>query len=264
MSDTPSAFRLLIERLSRRMVFRRRLPARFGGAPIWVSPGAALGYFRSLDHVNWRELYDFAEHYVQPGAHVWDIGANVGVFSFSAAHRAGPSGSVFAIEADPWLVTLMRRSAALGAERAPVQVLCAAVAQQNDLLNFEITERTRSGSHLTGVAGASVDVVGKTCETNPVVTISLDWLLERRPPPQVVKIDVEGAELLVLSGARKLLHECRPVILVEASDARADELTVLLKSHHYELWDFTYGWNARQRVERATYNTLAVPRASTC
>jgi hypothetical protein len=133
----PSSFRRLCERLSRHWVIRRRLPERFGRTPLYVSPGASLACFRSLNADNWADLYRFAEYGVGPGSIVWDVGANVGVFAFCAAQRAGPSGRILAIEADAWLAELMKRSAILRRPAAAsVAVLCAAVAESVDIQSF--------------------------------------------------------------------------------------------------------------------------------
>jgi FkbM family methyltransferase len=251
--------RPILERLGSRLILRRRLPARFGRLPLCMSPGAALAYFGSLDRANWRELYTLAEHHVPPGATVWDLGANVGVFTFCAAHRAGPSGHVLAIEADPWLSDLLRRSAAAPGARAPVEVLCAAVAGSIELRKFSVTSRTRSGSHLSGASHSSSELVGAISETHPVLTVTLDWLAERRPTPQLLKIDVEGAELQVLQGASSLLERVRPVLMLECQEANADAVTTLLHAHGYRLYEFTGEAACGPLVSRATYNTLAFP-----
>ncbi len=253
--------RRCLEKLSRRLVLRRRLPARFGGRRLWVTPGAALAYYHSLDSRRWTDLFDLAEHGVNPGDHVWDIGANLGVFAFSAAHRAGLAGGVLAVEADPWLAELLRRSAAAktGAA-ATVEVLCAAAADGHRLELFATPGRARSGSHLASSPGAGDDMVGPTVAAHPVITISLDWLLAHRPPPAVVKIDVEGAELPVLQGASTLLARHRPRLLLEVYEPSADAITRLLHGHGYELFDFSGFWAGRRRVDRAVYHTLALPR----
>lgn len=258
-----SLLRTGLERISRRLVLSRRLPATFGGRALQVTPGAALAYWYPLDGGRWRDLFDFAEHCVKPGDCVWDVGANLGVFGFAAAHRTGSTGEVLALEADPWLADLMRRSVAAPAPAAaPVEVLCAAAAAAVGLENFATPERARSGSHLASAAGASEALVGRTIATNPVVTLSLDWLLERRRAPAVVKIDVEGAELPVLQGATQLLRRHRPRLLLEVYEASADAITALLRDAGYELYDFSAGWAARRRVDRAVYHTLALPKSS--
>ena len=254
-------FRSCLERVSRRLVLRRRLPARFGRRKLWVTPGAALSYYHSLDSGRWIDLFDFAGHCVNPGDTVWDIGANLGVFAFAAAHRAGPAGDVLAVEADPWLADLVRRSAAENpGPAASVAVLCAAAAAGHNLEMFATPERARSGSHLTSTPGSGVELIGRTIASHPVITISLDWLLAHRRPPQVVKIDVEGAELPVLQGAATLLTRHRPKFLLEVYESSADAITRLLQQHDYALFDFAHGWAGRQPVDRAVYHPLALPR----
>lgn len=251
-----------LESLTRRWVFRRRLPAEFGRLPIWVTPAASLAFLRSMERANWRELYDFARHCVRPSDVVWDIGANVGVFSFCAAHCAGPAGSVLAVEADPWLASLLNRSALQPGRRARVEVLCAAAADRSGLMQFEVSGRTRSGSHLSVVPGAGADLVGGTTETLTVAGLPLDWLLAHRPAPQVLKLDVEGAELLVLQGARQLLRDHRPILLLEAHEHAAAAITELLHAAGYDLFDLGAGWAERSPADLAPYHTLALPRAA--
>jgi FkbM family methyltransferase len=251
--------RRCLERVSRHLVLHRHLPTRFGGRRLWVTPGAALAYYHSLDSGRWQDLFDFAEHCVNPGDCVWDVGANLGVFAFAAAHQAGPAGEVWAIEADPWLAELVRRSVAEPAAGAKVRALSAAVAESNGLQFFATPERARSGSHLESTQGADEKLIGRTVASHPVVTVSLDWLLARQRPPQVVKIDVEGAELAVLQGAQELLQRHRPRLLLEVYEASADTITALLRQNGYSLFDFSTGWSGHRPVDRAVYHTLALP-----
>ena len=71
-----------------------------------------------------------------------------------------------------------------------------------------------------------------------VASWTLDSLLERRTsPPVLVKIDVEGAEALVLRGAARLLSEHRPAILMEVHNASAGRTSIdLLTRAGYRSW----------------------------
>ena len=48
--------------------------------------------------------------------------------------------------------------------------------------------------------------------------------LKCTPPPDVIKIDVEGAELDAIRGARTLLRTYSPAVLMEVNDARSEPL----------------------------------------
>ena len=85
------SFRRLAERISRGVVLSRRLPAKFGRLHVYVTPEAGLRYWLAMSRVD-PTLYRMVEELVRPGATVWDVGANVGLFSFCAAALSGPSG----------------------------------------------------------------------------------------------------------------------------------------------------------------------------
>ncbi|MEN9840629.1 MAG: hypothetical protein RL376_429, partial [Verrucomicrobiota bacterium] len=102
----PFAFRRFAERISREVAFDRRLPSRFSSLRLRISPGASLIYWAGLNRLNFGELYDFADYYVKPGHTVWDIGGNMGLFSFAAAAKATISGRVLCVEPDLWSVRL--------------------------------------------------------------------------------------------------------------------------------------------------------------
>ena len=100
-------FRHTAERFSRGIVLRRRLPRDFSRLPIVVSPEASLRYWLPMSKAD-PMLYRMAKELVRTGDIVWDVGANVGLFSFSAAARGALV--VLAIEPDAWLCGLIRRS----------------------------------------------------------------------------------------------------------------------------------------------------------
>lgn len=245
----------IAERLSRRVVIRRRLPEAFGRDEIYVSPGAMLKLWRpDLGAVD-PDLFSWAASFVHPQDVVWDIGANVGLFAFAAAHRAGAAGHVLAVEADIWLAGLLRRSARqLSQDSARVEVLPAAVSESVSVARFNIAARGRAANFLEGVGGSSQS--GGVREVQSVVAVTLDWLLDYFPAPNLIKIDVEGAEHLVLSGGQRLLSLFQPLILCEVRASTAPSVTGLLQEHGYKLYDLNRDC---QPVQAAVFNTLARP-----
>lgn len=248
--------RAWIERFSRGIVLRRRLPAEFGGGELFVSPDSAL----KLWHPDLRRvdegLLRLAAELVGPGEVVWDVGANVGLFAFAAAHAAGPQGRVLAVEADPWLAGLLRRSAqASRSSSASVEVLSAAVMDRPGTVELCVSARGRAGNHLRSVRGSSQ--TGGVREAQEIESVTLDGLLDSFPPPGLVKIDVEGAEALCLRGGEKLLREIRPRLLIEVADPNADEIGGRLRGSGYCLFDARAP--ARVPLEKPAWDTLAVP-----
>ena len=194
---------------------------------------------------------------MHPGAVVWDVGANVGLFTFAAAARAGSGGSVLSIEPDTWLVSLLRRtSLAQAAASAPVTIVPCAIASRPSLSTFYVENRSRAASALEGFDRLQT---GGASERQTVVTVTLDWLLGFAPPPTVLKIDVEGAELEVLRGSTHLFEIARPVVLCEVSSSFA-EVTAYFHSRRYALFDGQQVDSGMIGISSAAWSTIAVPQ----
>lgn len=250
--------RRLAERLSRGVVLRRRLPGGFQRLPLYVTPEAGLRHWAGLSGVD-RHLLRMARELIKPGAVVWDVGANVGLFAFSSAAMSGPSGLVLAIEPDVWLAHLMDRSSREIAQKkmsaAPVRVLCASVSSEGRVSELEIAERARASNHLAGISGSTQ--TGGYRHRQPTMSVALDFLLDFFPPPNVLKIDVESHEIEVLRGAARLLESARPVIWCEVDPKNAEVVSKLLHDKNYQL--FGAGDDPHPPILRAWWNTLAVP-----
>jgi FkbM family methyltransferase len=247
--------RRVAEIVSRGRVIRRRLPQQFGGFPIFVTPDSALQYWLSLSRSSGL-LFDMVSRFVRRGETVWDVGANCGIFAFAAAHAAGPSGSVIAIEPDTFLVNLLRRSAAIAPSTCGrVDVLPCAVSDAIGIATFNIAGRGRSTNFLASGSGRTDS--GGVREAVSVMTVTLDWLLDRYPAPAFVKIDVEGAEAAVLAGAQRLLREVKPIVMCECDEASRASIGATFLENGYSLYDAELP--ARGRIVEAAFNTLAMP-----
>lgn len=238
--------RALLERLSRGRILRRQMPERYGSRPIYVTPDSRLAFWRrDLEDVD-PELLCRADELVTSGDVVWDIGANVGMFSLAASVLAGPDGQIVAVEADCWLVGLLRRTAREQTHgRAPIVVLPAAVAAQLGVAEFSVAGRGRASNSLRGWGSSQQGVVR---ESQHVISITLDWMIDHCPSPQVVKIDVEGAEAAVLGGAERLLRGVRPVLICEVYSGNVSMLSNLLILHRYLFRSDTVGSYVKQCV----------------
>jgi FkbM family methyltransferase len=232
--------RAALETLTHRFVLRRRMPPPFSARHIYVSSEGGLRYLGRMDRVD-PYLINAAADHVATGMQVWDIGANVGLFSVAAATRAD---RVIAVEPDAWLVRLLRRSAAANDRIEVVEAAVAAEAGSRELI---IAKRSRSTNHLAGYGSTQT---GGTRRAATVRTTTLDELAERYGMPDLVKIDVEGAEAEVLAGGPKVLA-ARPTIIIEVADESADAVGALLAG--YDLTDLETG----EPTVRPAYNTLA-------
>jgi FkbM family methyltransferase len=224
---------------------------------VFVSPDSALQFLKPNLELVGRELFDLACEHVSRGSVVWDVGANVGLFTFAAANTAGGDGEVLAIEADAFLASLLQRSAHYASNRdLSVNVLCAAASDRLGVARFLIAERGRSSNALEE-SGVRSQAGGTRCVQH-VVTVTLDGLLETFRPPNLLKIDVEGAEELVLKGAHRLLSDCRFTIYIEVGHTQNDSVTSILKRNEYRLFDG--GSRGGPELDHCTWNTLAIPR----
>ncbi|MEM8934905.1 MAG: FkbM family methyltransferase [Pseudomonadota bacterium] len=138
----------------------------------------------------------------------YDIGANVGVFSFLAADWVGTTGAVCAFEPEENNLKCFRRS--LDRMQADnVRLFDIAVGARDGEMQFD----RRGGAFSGRLVNQAMAPDG---ETVSISVRSLDSVIaEGAPRPTLVKIDVEGGEGDVLTGAQKILEVVRPAILCE-------------------------------------------------
>ncbi len=139
------------------------------------------------------------------GGVVYDLGANAGFYAMIAARQVGPEGAVYAFEPTPALAERIRENAALnGFEN--VHVIEAAVSDADGVVRFGVAGPLSVKNSLQSAAsGPSIEVR----------TLRLDTFCKTHPHPSLLLMDIEGAELAALQGARQMLASSRPVVMVE-------------------------------------------------
>jgi FkbM family methyltransferase len=159
---------------------------------------------------------------VKPGMVVFDVGANIGYISLLLAQRVGERGKVYAFEALPDNLARLRTNLALNDLGENVVVIPAAVVDGERRMRFLIGPSGGMGK-VDGSAGREDIDYSHEVEVDG---LSLDaFVFERgNPLPQVVKMDIEGGEVLALPGMVRLLEQVRPLMLLELHGPEASRV----------------------------------------
>ncbi len=211
------------------------------GTSVWakIERGGAAGLWIQIDA---RSEADFRggnrEPAVQEGLKQWlapdgvfyDIGANAGFFSLLASRLVGPSGKIYAFEAEPDAAERLRGA-----------------AKRNNLPQITIVEAavwSKAGTVVFDQGFGSPDrMVGHVVEYSPqrdhvllsVAAIALDGFVLTAPAPDVVKCDVEGAEVEVF---RVALANAHVRVLTD------DTLRLALRERNRQAHSKYFSWDA--------------------
>lgn len=160
-----------------------------------------------------REVY---LRLITPGMTVFDVGANVGEYTRLFSILVGSHGTVHAFE--PIRPTLDRLSQRV-AGRRNVRLHAVALGGQAGTKEMVVVDGDFGQASLA--PGRAEALEGRRRETFQVPVVTLDELLGSGDitPPDLIKMDVEGAERSVLSGAQALIAAHKPILFFEVFDA---------------------------------------------
>jgi FkbM family methyltransferase len=162
---------------------------------------------------------DLFRRTICPGDVCFDVGANVGEMAALLAQGAGDSGAVLAFEPVwPMFAQLCRRVQQLTWPAATVLPLPMGLSDSEHEGAIQVPDGIFGMGSMAQPDSWSQAHSGASIQTYSAWFTTLDAFLARtgHAPPDFVKIDVEGAELLVLKGAAGLLSSgCRPLMLLE-------------------------------------------------
>lgn len=157
-----------------------------------------------------RSLANYLRPRTQVGAEVWNVGANVGVWTLQFAQWVGPSGRVVAFEPNPTTAAFLRENARLNGFESRVEVVETAVGGEVGRVAFHV-----QGTDGMSRAGQPNPLLTDTTAIEvPVTTIDAQVTLRGRVPAWVL-MDVEGWEIAALSGATGLLAHAQAQVVVE-------------------------------------------------
>ena len=190
------------------------------GARVYLSLFQHKGYWYH-GRARERETMEAFARLIPKGGTVIEVGGHIGYISMYFAALAGPQGRVIVFEPGPNNQKYLRRNIAglanvewidraVSDEVGTVSFYCDNLTGQNNSLvsDFKVLE---ANAGRTGIAAERAEV--------KVEATTLDaFCAERALVPDFVKIDVEGAELLVVRGMKSVLASARPRLMVEKND----------------------------------------------
>lgn len=192
-----------------------------------VAPGVRL-FIDLSDHVIGlnilrghyeQEEIQFVRRALKPGDSAIDVGGHIGFFAMQMAAAVGPEGQVYAFEPFDANADLLERSIEENGFAGRIRFQRAAVGAGSGTatLTFPVETLNSGGAYL--LRDGSAPLAGNRTKTVPVVALDA---LELRRPVRLIKMDVEGAEPLVVKGAELLLRNDRPLILSELHPTQLD------------------------------------------
>lgn len=200
----------------------RRILARVLGGPKMFLATDDLGFscHVMLDGYWESWLTSFFAKVLSPGMTVFDVGANFGYYTVLFGMGVGAGGRVIAIEPVPTTASFLKDTVALNGYAGFTQVVeAAATANAGRQLHLLMPHNEPKNATIVGDAHPNAITV-------PSCTI--DQLAAGLDRVDLVKIDVEGAEIDVVAGMRETIERHRPSILLEYNAARyADPLGFL-------------------------------------
>jgi FkbM family methyltransferase len=213
---------------------RGALQVRGGiGARLWLSarhvePWSAQAY-GTLSGNHEPMVAEALRRTLPEGGVFMDVGANTGFTSMVAARIVGSRGTVVALDPQAECAAAVQAHAALNGF-AHVHVIQAAAAEQTGEAEIIVVEDSL-WTRLSSVGEHDLEQ-----RRDVVRTVTLDDLVSsgEAPAPDVVKIDVEGAELDVIGGMTALLRTRRPVVICEMHGKNA-AFAAAMREHGYDV-----------------------------
>jgi FkbM family methyltransferase len=204
---------------------------------------AALVYWRGAHE--WAPIY-LLKNTLKPGMNFYDVGANMGEFTLLAANAVGENGKVFSFEPMSEMFGLLQHNIALNNFQNRVGLFNIALSDKKGEADlFAATEVNEVGSHEDGLH-TLYGTKERSVFLQKIQLEKLDELFTEKnlSKPDVLKVDVEGAELFVLKGAEAILKKYQPKIILEFNSETSEaagytqqDLLSFLKPLGYQFYE---------------------------
>lgn len=195
----------------------------FKGGQLFVAAESFCGWNEMINGRFDSFIYDEIERCCNiNGAVFWDIGAHFGYHSFSFASLVGDNGHVYSFEPNPFNAARFQMHLEKNVTQASrISLNLFALSDVDGEMTFvfssDVDGSSSSGSHLQSVDAPLEACIYNNFKTQVVSTCTIDSYINSPDAriPNIIKIDVEGAELLVLEGGKEFFQKHKPIIFME-------------------------------------------------
>jgi FkbM family methyltransferase len=191
-----------------------------------------------------RFMLGALQRLIHPGDVVYDLGANIGLYSRCMVQRFQAS-KVYAFEPMSQNLPLLQRNLEIGGCTGSVIVMRIAIGDQDGTATFQVDDFNSNSGTLDAVTHGGASQAHRQYQLPPrteVVQVGrMDTVIQTQSLmlPGVIKIDIEGAEAMALRGARKLLTEHQPRLVIELHGPEvAIEVLQILWECNYHCFGF--------------------------
>jgi FkbM family methyltransferase len=174
---------------------------------------------------------------IEVGMTVIDVGANIGVYTYSAAQMVGEKGKVIAIEPFSTCISCLTETRRIN-RFDWVHIISGAASDRNGTAKLSLN----SSSELNEIIPDSTEATSSD-QFETVSCITIDSLIDQENLTRIdwLKIDAEGHEINVLRGCKRILAEFKPNIIYENLDGYGKnniEVSEYLAEHGYHLFHY--------------------------
>ena len=191
------------------------------GRELWVARDANGVWNDMLDGRFDAELYDAFNAVTLRTPVIWDVGGHIGYHALGFA-AGRPAATVLSFEPNPANLARLRTNLQRNADLAArIEVLPMALADRSGELTLVSSDDVDGGgSSCSFLSGSDTPFSHTTYDTFARTTVAVRTIDElayggARPAPSLIKVDVEGAELMVLRGASRTIAQIAPAWLIE-------------------------------------------------
>lgn len=217
-------------------------------ACLLVTPGIIAGTYE-------KATASMLQHRLSPGMHVLDIGANQGFHTLSMAYHVAPGGKVFAFEPNPRTFPYLEANIASHGLGGTVTLHSQAASDRVGQSEFRQVHGYSAGSYLADLLkeDGRDQLAGRTVE---IQTVDIaEFVRSQGREPDLIKIDVEGAEDVILRTLAPTLDPARTDVIIEVNPSLIEAVAgltnffELVERLGYKYWAYRENHFLRLEVE---------------